>query len=125
MNQYEQTQDAICKYYGVTSICASYLYHRSFRSRRSDDKYLQWTIKLQNAIVIADKCLGMEWNNLKFNEEEYLLLTYGIDVQAMDNETFRWESEEPADEWTVVIDKRKEKKKRNNLSHITRSGLIL
>lgn len=130
---YSQSIDAIKKYYGVSDLCAMYLFHRAFRSRRNEeDKYLEWSAKLQNALVKADKCLGLEWEKVLFNQEQEELSKHGILIDEQCNEIFRWvddkQQEDPLDEWSVVSRKKIKKHKISfdkYLKLITRVGLLL
>ena len=125
--KYNDNLDLIKEYYGVSNECAEYLFYRSYRSKCKGLKFLKWNIKLQNAIVKADKCIGINWNNLIFGQEENDLCVYGIDVSKIDNDTFRWciHNEKDYiknDEWTIVINK---KQNFNKFKKIQISGLIL
>ena len=83
--------EAIQQYFHVTEPCALYLYYRSFRSKRIDDKYLPWDIKIQNAIVKADRCLGLDWKTVMFGLEDNIFSSHGIIIDEMDTRTFRWD----------------------------------
>ena len=137
---YKACIDSISKYFGVTNDCASYLYHRSFRSKRKDDKYLDWNIKLQNAIVKVDKCMGIDWTNVYFGIEEKEFSNHGIIIDEMDEKVFRWgvssdlcdlqdnqdviNDDTSSQKWVTVSHKKK-KNKNNNISLIKRSGLYI
>jgi hypothetical protein len=105
-NFYKNNIKEISEYFGVTDVCAKYLYHRALRSTRKDESYLDWNVALQNALVKADRCLGIEWDKILFGEEEELLNLYGVDIIPNDNTVFRWDVEES--EWKVI--KKKQKK---------------
>jgi hypothetical protein len=135
---YNKSLKAIEEYFGVSRICAGYLFHRAFRSRRRDEKHLEWNIQLQNAVVKADKCLGLEWDKVEFAKEQDEFSKHGIIIDEMDNSVFRWVSEEDDDdykspeeqssEWTVVSRKRKKtsnRKKIRNIGLLKRPGLIV
>lgn len=134
---------AIQNRFGVSKECASYLYYRSFYSKKKDVRYLPWHIKLQNALVKADHCIGLEWEKITFGNEEEQLLEYGINVEDMPNDVFRFinESENPEESpedkntddngdtgWQVVksSSRRKKQNKYKNTERylITYSGLI-
>jgi hypothetical protein len=126
-DHYKKTISSIEEYYKVSNVCAKYLYHRALRCKRKDESYMYWDIKLQNAIVLADRCLGIEWEKMLFGKEEDLLLSHGIRLDEMEDTTFRWdmedndEKEEDNDDgWTKVT----KKPKKNNSSFIN-IGLIL
>jgi hypothetical protein len=119
VDNYSQNINDICEYFGVSQVCARYLYHRAIRSKRHDETYLPWSIKLQNALVKADKCLGVEWDKIMFGNEEIMLKNYGIIIDEMDEQVFRWtpKEDEPdvkatksdvadVDPWQVVTKKK-------------------
>lgn len=131
---YRDTLNLIKQYYGVSDICASYMHHRSFRSKRRDDKYLEWTCKLQNAVVKADKCLGLDWTRVQFGSEEDEFSRHGIIIAEMPDTIFKWTVEDPIecktnntddldDTWTTVTRKKQKKKPAYNL--LARSGLYI
>ncbi len=115
-------------YFGISQICAQYIFHRALRSRRSDDKHLPWNVQMQNALVKADKCLGINWDKVYFGYEEQNLLAHGINVNDMDSTVFRWtadpqnndasdntdelqNNEKNESEWITVSRKKKKKEK--------------
>lgn len=71
---------AITSYFGVSKAAALYMYLRKKRNtkEKTDPKYLKWDIKLQNALILADKCEGFNWNALEFGVEETELIKYNI-----------------------------------------------
>ena len=115
---YENTLADIRSHFGVSQECAKYIFHRVIRHRKKDEKYIEWTLQLQNALVKADKCLGLNWDSLIFGKEEEQLATHGIHLKEMENTVFKWtaDTSESDDEWTTVKKKRKPKKFTNNLS---------
>ena len=91
---------------------------------------MSWDVKLQNAIVKADKCMGLDWSNLHFGEEEKQFSSLGILIDEMDEKVFRWASDDlntttPSSEWQTISYKKKPKKKIYNLGLIKRPGLFL
>jgi len=91
--------DCICRYYNVNVDCATYLYFRAMRSKRLDDKYIPFSLQIQNAIIKADKCYNFSWDSMKFGDEAYALNKYGIDlnIQLTDGDTkkvFKWYGDE-------------------------------
>ena len=54
----EERLTAIQNKFGVSKECANYLYYRSFYSKKKDNRYLPWDVKLQNALIKADRCIG-------------------------------------------------------------------
>jgi len=97
---------------------------------------MSWNVKLQNAIIKADKCLGIDWNEIRFGEEVKNLEGHGIIVDEMPNTIFKWtendeeeknsKSEPDADGWTTIVKKRKKKKKPEyNIMLIKRPGLYI
>lgn len=85
---YEDKIKIIQDYFGVSEICAIYLYHRRRRGvpwhKFSDPKYLEWSIQLQNAIIYLDTIAGFDWHSLEFGFEEIQFTKNGIDVNQMD-----------------------------------------
>ena len=73
---------SISEYLGVSKEASLYIYLRKKRSmkKKSDPKYLRWSIQLQNALVKADKCIGFNWKNLQFGQEENELIKHGIAI---------------------------------------------
>jgi hypothetical protein len=119
----------IQEHFGVSETCARYIFHRVLRSRRKDDKYLEWNIKLQNALIKADKCLGIRWETISFGVEQDELKAHGISVHDMDDAVFTWR--EPHDlsephpvdsEWIIVSRKKNRSKKKKLL--ISRMGIF-
>lgn len=104
--------------YGVSKQCASYLYYRALRSKRKDDKYMDFNVKLQNALVKLDKCLGVEWSKILFDKEIEQLKGFGIFIDEQETEPFSWK-ETVADEWTVVSNKKK-----SSMSSLSKIGLV-
>jgi len=138
---YKSSLESISNYFGVSEMCALYLFHRSFRSKRTDDKHLPWTVQLQNALVKVDKC-SANWDQIYFNYEETVLNAHGVILEEMSgSKVFRWPEEEvrianakrkantiPDDDgWTTVTKKtRVRKPKANfNISLVRRSGLFI
>ncbi len=83
---------------------------------------------MQNALVKADKCLGINWDKVYFGYEEQNLLAHGINVNDMDSTVFRWtadpqnndasdntdelqNNEKNESEWITVSRKKKKKEK--------------
>lgn len=106
------------EYFGISKVCAQYMFHRALRAKRTDEKHMPYTLQLQNALVKADKCLGINWERVFFGQEEDNLMSHGIKIQDQDGQVvFRWgwvevnqESQQEDDpEWTVVGKKKKEK----------------
>lgn len=106
------------EYFGISKVCAQYMFHRALRAKRTDEKHMPYTLQLQNALVKADKCLGINWERVFFGQEEDNLMSHGIKIQDQDDQVvFRWgwvevnqESQQEDDpEWTVVRKKKKEK----------------
>jgi hypothetical protein len=84
---YEDKIKIIQKYFGVSEICAIYLYHRRRRGvpwhNPSDPKYLEWSIPLQNALIYLDTIPGFDWHGLEFGYEEIQFIKNNIDVNKM------------------------------------------
>jgi hypothetical protein len=106
------------EYFGISKVCAQYLFHRALQARKTYEKHLPYTLQLQNALVKADKCLGINWECVFFGQEEVNLMTHGIKIHDQDNKiVFRWVEDshieslkvEQEPGWTVVGKKKKEK----------------
>jgi hypothetical protein len=86
---YEEKIKIIQEYFGVSEICAIYLYHRRKRGapwhKPSNQKYLEWSIQLQNAIIYLDTIVGFDWHSLEFGFEEIQFTKNGIDINKMEN----------------------------------------
>ncbi len=110
-NNYKCNIDDISEYFGVSEKCAQYMYHRAIRSKKKDDKYIQWNIRIQNAIVKADKCLGIEWEKVIFGKESEEFSLHGILIDEMPDDILRWNKSEeelkPDTEWITVAYKKK------------------
>jgi hypothetical protein len=85
--QYSDKVKIICEYFGVSELCASYLYHRRRRGipwyKPGDPKYLEWTIQLQNAIIYMDTIAGFDWRSMEFGYEEIQFIKHNIDITEM------------------------------------------
>jgi hypothetical protein len=86
---YEEKIKIIQEYFGVSEICAIYIYHRRRRGapwyKPSNQKYLEWNIQLQNAIIYLDTIVGFDWYSLEFGFEEIQFAKNGIDINKMEN----------------------------------------
>jgi len=84
---YADRINAIEQYFGVSNICAIYLYHRRRRGipwkNRGDPKYLEWNMQLQNAIISLDTIIGFDWPSLEFGLEEIAFLKNNININSM------------------------------------------
>jgi hypothetical protein len=116
----------IMNFFGISQEAATFLYHRKRRSypfkKRSDPKFLEWTLSLQNALIKADKCVDWDWDALKFGLEEQILLQHDIWIEAQSNTKIfknvkkekEKEKEKENDEgWTIVKDAKKIKQHQN------------
>ena len=83
---------AISNFFNISKECSIYIYYRFKRSLRkpNDKKYLFYSIQFQNALVRADKTLGIDWLTLDFANELCTLEKNGIDIEEQDNKVFRW-----------------------------------
>jgi len=120
--KYIETLKQIRNYYGVSEQCASYLFHRALRSKKKSHKYMTWYLQLQNAIVTLDKHPDINWKNITFGKEYFILKKYNINISEMSKEiSFKWvENYTPDDDWTLVTNK-----KNNKIYNITEVGLLL
>lgn len=136
---YAKAINDIQEHYGISKPCALYLYHRAYRALRKDASYLPWNIKLQNALVMADKCIGIDWDKVMFGKEEENLRTHGINIDEISDVPFRWNENEDQenqeaeghnsdsnvlDGWQVVSHKKKQKKLKKVNYSFTYVGLI-
>jgi hypothetical protein len=135
---YRENIQNISKWFGVSEICSKYLYHRAMRSKRKDVTHLDWSVKLQNALVRADRCLGIDWERMFFGKEEDVLATHGIVLDEMPDTVFRWDVPESEnkntgdvdngtdnlDGWTT-IKKTKKPKKKNLAFEFVLSGIYV
>lgn len=121
---------AIQEYFGIKNNTALYIYYRYLRSKRkyTDSKYLPYTLQFQNALVYADKTLGIDWINLKFEEEKDILENNGIDIHEQSEvDVFVWKDVEPyvhteivspiddESNWTVVLRKKSKSKSKSKI----------
>ena len=124
---YEKNLKAVSEYFGISKDCAQYMYHRAIKSLRTGNAYLPWNIQLQNAIVTADKCLGMNWKSIEFGKENESLVERGIILEDMPKKVFRWvdsdKTEMKEDGWVEVSHKKKEMSKM--LLNMKRRGIII
>ena len=114
---YDERIAAIVRFFGISRPAASFIYHRKRRGypfkKPTDEKFLEWSLRLQNALVKADECIGWDWNDVHFGQEEQELARNGIHIDRQsDSETRRNEpntDEDPNDGWTVVKSEKKER----------------
>jgi len=101
-SQYKHNIESIRGYFNVTDACAKYLFHRALRSKRlvDDPKHLEFSVKLQNALVRADRYLDVKWDQIQFDKEQEYLSTHGIIIDEQPDTVFRWEHpSEPTMRW--------------------------
>lgn len=122
----EQIIKAIEDYFGISRECAQYLYYRAYRGKRADPtKYLKFNLQLQNAIVLADKALGINWNEIHFGNEYHDLIKFGILVEYQSEDTvFRW-NQEVQSEWITVVNKKSKRNQSNQMILIKKPGLFI
>jgi hypothetical protein len=122
--QYGERIEAIMTFFGVSKEAAGFVYHRKRRgfpfTKKTDPKFLEWTLKLQNALIKADECVSWDWVDLKFGEEEKILAQNDIFVDNQsDTVIFKHDKkEEEADGWTTVKNDKKNKQRRNKTLQI-------
>ena len=82
--KYKNKITAISSYFGVSEQAAKYMYHRRQRGlpykTETDDLYIEWNIKIQNALVKADKISGFNWDGLEFSDDINVLSNNNIIV---------------------------------------------
>lgn len=103
------------KHFGISKVCAQYLFHRALKAKKSNDNQMAYSLQLQNALVKADKCIGINWEHIYFGQEINNLATHGIKISEQDsNKVFRWVEEfNQNSDWVIVSNK---KKKSNTLA---------
>jgi hypothetical protein len=81
---YNSKIDAISTYFRVSKQAAKYIYHlrrKGFPYKQADQlDFLQWTLSLQNALVLADTYPSFDWKSLQFGNELKALTLCGIKV---------------------------------------------
>ena len=96
--KYKNKITSISSYFGVSDQAAKYMYHRRQRGlpykNETDDLYIEWNIKIQNALVKADKISGFNWDGLEFSD----------DINVLNNNNIIVNNQAP----TVYINKNKE-----------------
>ncbi len=110
---------AVQTFFGVSGECAAYLYYRRKRGfpwkLPGDNKYLEWTIQLQNAIILLDTINGFKWSCLEFGFEDIQFMKYNIDVRLMPKTPSILKND---DEFKVVVNKH------NNTKLLNKMGLL-
>lgn len=113
---YDERIGAIMRFLGISQAAAGFIYHRKRRgapfTRPENNKFLEWSLRLQNALVKADECIGWDWEEVRFGEEAQALARHDIYIENQsDSETYRnVPSREESDGWTVVKSERDEYK---------------
>jgi hypothetical protein len=86
---YNDKINAISSYFGISDSAAKYMYHRRRRGfpykNVTDNSFLEWTIKLQNAFIKADQIAAFDWSILKFDKDIKILSVNGVDVNDQSN----------------------------------------
>ena len=81
---YKNKITSISSYFVVSEQAAKYMYHRRQRGlpykNETDDLYIEWNIKIQNALVKADKISGFNWDDLEFSDDINVLNNNNIIV---------------------------------------------
>lgn len=71
--KYNEKIKAIGSYFGVSGVCAKYMFHRRRRgypyTKNNDPKYLEWTPQLQNGFLKADLVENFDWSKLMFDTD--------------------------------------------------------
>jgi hypothetical protein len=108
---YNDKIKTIMGYFGVSKQAAKYIFHRRRRGfpwkKSGDVNYLQWSIQIQNALVLAGSLKEFKWDVLKFNDEIQTLLDHDIIIADQPesiqiNKTDSFKDESFDDGWTVV-----------------------
>lgn len=127
----QQKVKIISEYFGVKEETALYILHRRKRGfkrvlKQNEDMYLPWTIELQNAIILSDDYVGIDWNSVQFGKEEEVLNKHEIYLKDMPKKRIRdtkpineikCNLHEPKknDGWTEVISKKKKRDDKKNV----------
>jgi hypothetical protein len=114
----------ISDYYHVSQKCAEYMYYRILRSKNItiSEKYLPWTLSIQNLLVLADNIKNLNWDDLKFGYEESFLSTFNIPsnnhevIRNTNNEEII--SELSDDMWIPVLNKKQKKEKKRSVNMV-------
>lgn len=81
---YKDKINAISSYFGISDPAAKYMYHRRRRGHPykniTDDYFLEWNMKLQNAFIKADQIATFDWDALRFGDDVKALIVNGIDI---------------------------------------------
>jgi hypothetical protein len=68
----------------VTHECAEYIYYRRKKGipwkSRGDEKYLEWSMQLQNGLIELGKTYGVDWSAIEFDKENEAFEKYGISM---------------------------------------------
>lgn len=90
---YDDKINLISSYFGISEICAKYLFHRRYRGfpfhKKNDPKFLAWSITLQNAIILLDTLVGFDWETLEFGYEELVFNKYDINIENIEDDPIR------------------------------------
>jgi len=121
---YEERLCIVMSFFGISKPAASFLYHRKRRGypfkKKDDPKFLEWSLQLQNALVKADECIGWDWEELRFGNEDKMLAQHDIFIDKQsDKDIFKNETpENDGDGWTVVKNDKKIKQRQNKALQI-------
>ena len=135
--KYKAKLQAISSYFDISRNAAKYIYHRRRRGvpfkAPKDKNYIAWSIKLQNALIRADKEPGFKWANLVFGKEEEVLAEYKINVQNQSDEIYvelahltdldAMDLTDDDDEWSLVTNKPSPENRKNK--HILQQLYLL
>jgi hypothetical protein len=114
---YEERLIIIMDFFGISRKASKFIYHRKRRGypfkKRDDFKFLEWDLRLQNALVKADECIDWDWNELKFGYEEHVLSQNDILLEDQsDTDIFKHEKKKMLDDgWTLVKDSKRLKQR--------------
>jgi len=118
----------IMNYFGISNNAAKYMYYRRKRGnpwRRPDNsKFLDWNVKIQNALINADIKKKFNWDTLQFGNEEYQLSKYNIDINIQPNLPLTlsdFHNQEDDDGWKTVSYK---KKKQTNIKNYSNEKIL-
>ena len=86
---YNEKIKVISESFGISKMAAKYIYHRRRRGypykKVGNHNFIQWSTKLQNALIKADGIVDWDWDNLLFSEDVKKLMEHGINVDEESN----------------------------------------
>ena len=119
--KYKNKITAISSYFVVSEQAAKYMYYRRQRGlpykTETDDLYIEWNIKIQNALVKADKISGFNWDGLEFSDDINVLSNNNIIVNNQSNIVYINKNNEKNNELNNEKNKELNNEKNNELNN--------